>query len=123
MPADQTLAANQTRSRLRQVHRAASELRRGVPVILDGDQPLLALAAETAGSDALAELEALSGQRPTLLLAPARAAAIFRKQMSTEGKAVAVALPDSLYQIETYQALADPIAKQPPAREMWESEP
>ena len=35
-----------------------------MPVILDGAAPLLVLAAETAGADALAELEALSGAAP-----------------------------------------------------------
>src|SRR5271156_1108033 len=91
--------ADQTRDRLRLVHRAASELRRGVPVILGGAAPLLVLAAETAGPDALAELEALSGARPMLILAPARAAAILRTPMSADGAAVAVVLPDSLYRI------------------------
>src|SRR5271168_5413140 len=94
-----TSAADQTRGRLRLVHRAASELRRGVPVILDGAAPLLVLAAETAEPDALTELEALSGARPMLILAPTRAAAILRAPMSAKAAAVAVALPDSLHQI------------------------
>jgi GTP cyclohydrolase II len=84
---------------------------------------LLVVAAETAGADALAELEALSGMRPMLVLAPARAAAILRAPMSADGAAVAVALPDSLYRIEVYQALADPTVAQPAVREMLRSEP
>src|ERR1700692_860502 len=97
--------ADQTRSQLRLVHRAASELRRGVPVILGGAAPLLVLAAEAAGPDSLTELEALSAARPMLILAPARAAAILRAPMSAKPAAVAVALPDSLHEIATYQSL------------------
>jgi GTP cyclohydrolase II len=117
------MSADTARARLRQIHRGASELRRGVPVILNGAAPLLVLAAETAGADALAELEGLSGARPVLILAPARAAAILRAPMSADGAAVAVALPESLYKIEIYQALADPTARQPVVREMLRSEP
>jgi GTP cyclohydrolase II len=106
------------RMRLRQVHRAASELRRGVPVVLGGATRLLILAAETAGTEALAELEALSGVRPVLILAPARAAAILRAPMPAEIAAIAVALPDSLYNIAVYQSLADPTATQPAARDL-----
>jgi GTP cyclohydrolase II len=123
MDANSGLMASQAKARLRQVHRAASELRRGVPVILGGVAPLLVLAAETAGNDALAELEALSGSRPDLILAPARAAAILRAPMSADGTAVAVALPDALYKIETYQSLADPTSVQPAAREMLRTVP
>ncbi len=121
--AQEIRAYEQARARLRQVHRAASELRRGVPVIVDGTSPLLVLAAETAGADALAELESLSGTRPMLVLAPARAAAILRAPMSADGGAVAIVLPDSLYKIEVYQALADPTAKQPMVREMLHAVP
>ncbi len=88
------LVADETRSRLRQVHRAASELRRGVPVVVGGATPLVILAAETAGADALEELETLAGARPVLILAPARAAAILRMPMSADTGAVAVELPE-----------------------------
>src|SRR4051812_11286808 len=61
---------------LRAVHRAASELRRGTPVLLrGGDQPLAVAAAETVGARGPAELAALARPPPGLLLAPARAAA------------------------------------------------
>jgi GTP cyclohydrolase II len=99
------------------VHRAASELRRGVPVVLGGALPLLVLAAETAGADAVAELEALSGTRPVLLMVPTRAAAILRVPMSADTAAVAVALPDSLSGIETLRSLADPARAQPSVKE------
>src|ERR1700733_13840334 len=118
MSADPTVTAVAVRPRLRQIHRAASELRRGVPVVLSGASRLLVVAAETAGGDALAEMEGLAGVRPALFLAPARAAAILRAPMSAEGEAVAIVLPDSLYRIEVYQSLADPTAKQPAVRGM-----
>jgi GTP cyclohydrolase II len=118
-----TANTESARVRLRLVHRAASELRRGVPVVLSGPTPLLIVAAETAGHDALAEQEALSGVRPVLILAPARAAAILRTPMSADTTAIAVELPDSLYKIETYQSLADPTAIQPKVREVLHTVP
>ena len=121
MSVEQEAGVDPVRARLRQVHRAASELRRGVPVVVDGSDPLLILAAETAGHDALAELETLAGARPMLILAPARAAAILRSPMPADGDAVAVTLPDSLYQIEVYQSLADPTATQPAVRGMLQA--
>ena len=105
--------ANFNPKRLRQVHRAASELRRGVPVILAGDTPLLILAAETAGPDALAEFESIARVRPVLILAPTRASAILRSPMPAGVSAMAVAVPDALYRIEVYGALADPMMNQP----------
>jgi GTP cyclohydrolase II len=111
------VSGDQARLRLRQVHRAASDLRRGVPVLLGSDAPLLILAAETAGADALAELETIAGVRPVLILAPARAAAILRAPMSADAVAVAVTLPDSLAKIDVYQSLADPMAFQPAVRD------
>ena len=95
----------------------------GVPVVLQGESPLLILAAETAGVDALQELEAISGTRPILILAPARAAAILRTPMSAELTAVAVALPDALYNIEVYQAFADPTMKQPVSHSLLQAVP
>ena len=49
--------------RLRTVHRAAAELRRGTPVLLTGEAPLVLLAAETAGPRGLAEFAALARNR------------------------------------------------------------
>lgn len=115
MLVDPGLSSGQARVRLRQVHRAASDLRRGVPVLLGGDVRLLILAVETAGADAVAELEAISGIHPVLMLAPARAAAILRTPMSATTAVVAVTMPDS--EIEIYQSLADPMSPQPPIRD------
>ena len=116
-------AADQARLRLRQVHRAASDLRRGVPVVLGGNRCLLILAAETAGPDGLAELEAIAGTAAVLVLAPARAAAILRAPMSADAAAVAVALPAAIATIEVFQALTDPIEAQPAVREMLQAVP
>jgi GTP cyclohydrolase II len=123
MCADSTVTDDRARLRLRQIHRAASDLRRGVPVLLGGDTPLLVLAAETAGADALAELEAISGAHPVLILAPARAAAILRSPMSAEAAAVAVTLPESFNKIKIYQSLADPMATQPGVRDVLRTVP
>jgi GTP cyclohydrolase II len=43
--------------RLRTVHRAAADLRRGAPVVLAGEAPLVLLAAETAGPRGLVEFD------------------------------------------------------------------
>lgn len=115
-PGERALA-DRARQVLRQVHRAASELRRGVPVVLAGPAPLLIVAAETAGADAPAELAAIAGVHPLLILAPTRAAAIMREPMAPAAGAVALALPDTVMKIEVYQSLVDPLAVQPPIRE------
>jgi GTP cyclohydrolase II len=115
--ADLTTSVDDTRLRLRQIHRAASDLRRGVPVVLAGPAPLLILAAETAGAEGLAELESVSGSQITLLLAAARAAAILRKPMPAEAHAVALSLPQLLRTISVFQAIVDPTATQPEVRD------
>jgi GTP cyclohydrolase II len=122
MQSELGIQAEQARLRLRQIHRAASDLRRGVPVVLDGPAPLLVLAAETAGVEGLAELEAISGGALMLILAPARAAAILRKPMPAQAEAVAVSLPPFLRNIPTFQSLVDPTVKQPAIRDAVEVE-
>ncbi len=82
-------------------------------MVLQGATPLLILAAETAGADGLAEVEAIAGAHPVLILAPARAAAILRVPMSADAASIAVGLPDPLANIDVYQSLADPTAAQP----------
>ncbi len=98
---------------LRQIHRAASELRRGVPVVLTGWKPLVLLAAETAGPDALRELMALGQGDPVLLLAPIRAAAAIRQSVDVSAAVTAVRLPSDLLHADTLRAMADPTADQP----------
>lgn len=100
---------------IRRVHRAASELRRGVPVILAGVAPLLLLAAETAGPGSADELASLSPEPPVLLLSPARAAAILRTPMRPEDEVAAIAMPFDMLKTYAFQALPDPTVRQNPA--------
>ena len=99
---------------LRQVHRAAAELRRGTPVLLRGGDACLAVAAaETVGARGLAELAAAGLTPPVLLLAPVRAAAVLQRPVphgAEEEGAVALRLPAALLAPEALRSLADPTA-------------
>jgi len=118
MPLDPARPDAGARVRLRLINRAASELRRGVPVVLQGDAPLLVLAVETASPAGLRELEGLIGTPPVLLMAPARVAAILRSPMPLEAEAAAVTVTQPVVEVEVYQQLADPTAPQPPVRHL-----
>jgi GTP cyclohydrolase II len=98
--------------RLRAVHRAVADLRRGTPVLLEGDESLVVLPAETAGARGLAEFAAVSGGPPVLLLAPARAAAVLRRPVEQGVAAVALTLPRALLEPAALRSLADPTADQ-----------
>lgn len=102
---------------LRRVHRAASELRRGVPVILSGSSPLVLLGAETSSPAAVAELQSLAGTAPVMLLAPARAAAILRMPMEPDTEVAAVALAQAVLAGGAFQKLPDPTARQSAGRD------
>jgi GTP cyclohydrolase II len=91
-------------ARLRAVHRAVSELRRGTPVLLTGAEPLALLAVETVGPRGVFEVAALAAEPPVMLLAPARAAAVLRRRGSQRVQAVA---------IEVAECLAQPVRKLP----------
>jgi GTP cyclohydrolase II len=97
---------------LRAVHRAASELRRGTPVLLTGEHPLAVLAVETAGARAIEELAALSAGPPVMLLAPARAAAVLGRRVRPRAQAVAVQVVDILSDVNALRSLADPTLDQ-----------
>lgn len=101
-------AAEARPPRLRTVHRAAADLRRGIPVLLTGDKPLVILGAETAGPNGLSELALLTSEAPVLLLAPARAAAVLRRPVEQEAPAVALRLSEGLVEPEVLRWLADP---------------
>ena len=107
----------------RLIHRAASDLRRGVPVLLTGDENLLILAAETAGPGAVAELRALATAHPVLLVAPVRGAAVLRRSVENGAVAVAALLPDALLNVEALRGFADPTARQAAARTALEPAP
>ena len=105
------LQRDQATERLRRVHRAAAEVRRGIPVLLEGTEPLVMLAAEAAGPRGLTELAALAAAPPVLLLAPVRAAAVLHRPV--EGaSAVALRLAAELLAAEPLRALADPTTEQ-----------
>jgi GTP cyclohydrolase II len=97
---------------LRGVHRAVAELRRGTPVVLTGAAPLALLAAEAAGVRGLAELAALGGDAPVVLLAPVRAAAVLRRPVQQSDAAVALRVSASLLAPELLRSLADPTVEQ-----------
>ena len=96
---------------VRAVHRAAAELRRGTPVLLRGSSPLVVLAAETAGAAGLADMEALAGSEPVLLLAPIRAAAVLQRDVDPTERAVALRA-GALFDPALIRGLADPTAAQ-----------
>jgi GTP cyclohydrolase II len=98
--------------RLRMVHRTAADLRRGTPVVLSGDAPLVLLAAETAGPQGLAELALLADEPPVLLLAPIRAAAVLHRPVEPGAPAVALRLNDALLAPEPLRGLADPTVEE-----------
>jgi GTP cyclohydrolase II len=98
--------------RVRVVHRAASELRRGTPVLLTGPAPLVVLGAETAGPEGITDFLALGDGSPVLLLAPARAAAVLHRPVEQGVPAIALPLPDGMLLPPALQALADPTMAQ-----------
>ena len=96
--------------RLRAVHRAMADLRRGTPVLLDGTTPMIVLPAETAGADGLAEIAALATGQARLLLARSRADAVL--DAAPAGPNVAVQAPNALFTPAMLRSLADPTADQ-----------
>jgi GTP cyclohydrolase II len=105
---------------LRAVHRAASELRRGTPVLLRGPEGiLLVAAAETVSARSLAEIAGAAHAPAILLLAPVRAAAVLQRPVpqaapvanAAELAAVALRLPSTLLDPATLRSLADPTAE------------
>jgi GTP cyclohydrolase II len=104
--------------RLRHVHRAVAELRRGAPVLLVCPEGVfLVAAAELSGIATLARYGALAAQPPQLLLAPTRAAAVLQRPApgGAAAPAVALRLPQGLTPA-LLRALADPTADAAPFR-------
>jgi GTP cyclohydrolase II len=103
--------------RLRLVHRAAAELKRGTPVLLEGAEKLVLLPAETAGARGLREFAALAAGPAVLLLAPVRAAAVLQRPVAPSGKAgsgkvVALRIAAGLTDPDMLRGLADPTVDQ-----------
>jgi GTP cyclohydrolase II len=106
---------------LRGVHRAASDLRRGTPVLLHGPSGFLVVAAaETVSARGLAELSAMAPSPPLLLLAASRAAAVLHRPIPAAQAQlhcvaetpVALTLPPGLMDPARLRSLADPAADQ-----------
>ncbi len=98
--------------RVRAVHRAVAELKRGTPVLLRGPAPLLVLPAETASAAGLRDLATLAAGPALLLLAPARAAAALQRPFPLTASAIAIRLTALLSDPAVLRALADPTAAQ-----------
>ena len=102
--------------RMRAVHRAMADLRRGTPVILDGPAgPAVLLAAETASAAGLREFASCAATVPVLLLSGMRAAALTGWPVSDGVVALktgAVLSPSALLGVAdptADQMLADPL--------------
>ena len=104
-------AADPLALRLRGVHRAVADLRRGTPVLLTGGEPLVLLAAETAGAAGLRDMAALAAGPAVLLLAPVRAASVLRRPVIQAAPAVALPLARGLLDPASLRSLADPTAE------------
>ncbi len=96
--------------RLRVVHRAQAELRRGVPVVMLGTSNLAILPAETADAASIADLCAIALTPPVLLLAGARAEAVLGQ--SSRLRIQAIPLARAQLTPEILRGLADPTAPQ-----------
>lgn len=105
---EQGSAADPEILRLRTVHRAAADLRRGTPVLLLGAAPLILLSAETTGPRGLSELASLASEPPVLLLAPMRAAAVLRRPVDQDSPVMALRLSAELLAPGPLRGLADP---------------
>ena len=110
-PITKLQAADPALMRLRAVHRAVADLRRGTPVLLVGAGSTVVLAAETAGARGLEEMAELAAGPPSLLLAPVRAAALLRRPIAPEGAAVAFRTA-GLLAPDVLRGMADPTAAQ-----------
>lgn len=104
--------------RLRHVHRAVAELRRGAPALLVcAEGVFLVAAAELAGVATLVRFEELAAQPAQLLLAPTRAAAVLQRPApgAADAPAVALRLPPGVTPA-LLRAFADPTADAPALR-------
>ena len=105
-------------ARLRGVQRAATELRRGNPVLLWGTDPLAIIAAETVGPNGLDELARLGAAPPVLVLSPTRAAALLRRPVTSDSPANAIRLPAALLHPDRLRETANPATPQPAPAEL-----
>lgn len=107
---------------MRAVHRVASDLRRGTPVLLEGGgESLVLAAAETVGARGLSELSAAATGPAVLLISATRAAALLSRPVPATSTAagpapedvpVSLRLSPSLLAPDSLRRLADPAAEQ-----------
>ncbi len=114
---DLNTAASQDVLRMRSVHRAVADLKRGTPVVLVGDDSLILVPAETVGARGLAELQALATGPAVLILAATRTAALMQQPaamgpVKPECTAKAIRLPPSLFTLARLRSMADPTVDQ-----------
>ena len=98
---------------LRSVHRAVSDLRRGMPLVLTaapGPAAWLVAAAETLGARGLGAFAALRARPPLLLLAQSRAAAVLHRPVADP--VVAFRVAPGVLAPGVLRSLADPTADQ-----------
>jgi GTP cyclohydrolase II len=97
----------------RQVRRAVQEARAGLPVVIVGEQQLVALAVETASEQGLGMFTGAveAGVDPVLLVATARAAALLGTEEARGD--VAALRPPAGVKLSTLRALADPTEAAP----------
>ena len=89
------------------VERAIGDLRRGLPVVVtNGNEGILAFAAELASDGALAKFRAIVSGTPALALTAKRAAVIHIPAMTGDGTLIKLAAD---MEAETIKALADPV--------------
>ncbi len=100
---------------LRTVHRAVADLRRGAPVLLRAETPLVVLAAETAAPAGLEEFVGLTTAPYSMLLMPTRAGALLHRPVAPAGPGVALRIEPMLLDPAVLRSLADPILPQSPA--------
>lgn len=98
--------------RTRAVHRAIADARRGVPVVLAARRPLILAPAETVGAEGLRLIDLLSDAPASLLLAPARAAAVLKHPTDPKMPAIALKLARPLIDAQTLKRAADPTMEQ-----------
>ena len=98
--------------RIRAVHRAIADVRRGIPVIVAARNPLIVVPAETVGAEGLRIIDRLSSNAAQLLLAPSRAAAVLQRPIPDTEVAVSLMLARPLIDLTTLRRLADPTLEQ-----------
>jgi GTP cyclohydrolase II len=99
-------------ARMREVHRAITELRRGAAVILRGVETWLILSAETAGTCGLGQMSQLAPTQTLLLLGEGRAQGLLHQTGGNTGRARAFDLPPALIAPDQLHRLADPTLDQ-----------